>query len=253
MRIKIYGERNTGTNFLEDLVRANLESEIIPSNLPLSVKRVNRAARKLPFQNLDERIMDIFHMYAFKNRLGWKHKMLEPEGPTAGLNEKILFLLTIRDPYAWLSSMFKRPHNLCVQTENMTFAEFLRRPCVTHRRELVSFKEYSCPAEIWNLKAKAMMAFSENSKNMLFRHEDLVLKPEEEISRFSEMLDIPDNKSIEVREDSTKRDGRKRADIAKVILDREWLRKYSADDITYVNQWLDPDVVKFYGYEVTRS
>lgn len=91
-RIKIYGERNTGTKYLEWLINKNLGIE--------------------PDAGF---------------RLGWKHRLI-PEDP--GCFEKdspdTLFICMTKNPYSWLLSMHKRPlkHMMLRKTRFVDFLNY---------------------------------------------------------------------------------------------------------------------------------
>lgn len=89
--VKIYGERNTGTIYLEWLLKSNLEIKIDKSPV-----------------------------------LGWKHRLvpsladLEDE-----IREETLFICLVKNPYSWLLSMHKRPYHHEV-LKKFSFSDFLR-------------------------------------------------------------------------------------------------------------------------------
>lgn len=254
MKIKIYGERNTGTNFLEDLIRLNFDCEVVKSNLPGPIKSLLKGLRErksLHLDFLDEPIKDFFHTWVYARRYGWKHKLLEPSAGATIHEAGLRYLLTNRDPYAWLHSMYKRPHNLGVNTRDMSFAEFLSTPCHTVRREGVPFRKYSNPVEIWTIKSQAMQKFFDERSCQIITHEQMVLNPEEALAKFAQQTNLPMNDKLQVPQSSTKKDGRTKADIERVILDREWLAHYRTTDLAFVNQYLDVDTMSYFGYELS--
>ena len=90
-KIQIFGERNTGSNYLEKLVRINFpEIEI----------------------SWEE---------------GWKHwqdsELFDPNNNYIG-DSNTLFLLIVRNPYDWLRSMKNKPHHIENPSDN--FSEFIR-------------------------------------------------------------------------------------------------------------------------------
>lgn len=77
-KIKIYGERNSGTNYLEKLLEKNIK------NVTLISPR-------------------------FKDGLGWKHGY--PNLKLFDTLDDILFIFIIRDRDSWLKSMYKNPYH----------------------------------------------------------------------------------------------------------------------------------------------
>jgi hypothetical protein len=91
--IKIYGERNSGTNFLEKLLRRNL--------LHVNIEGGH-----------------------FTNRMGWKHSFLY-KNIVKKFKKKTLFIFLIRDLEPWLKSMYKNPYHI-IRRRNIK--EFIRKP-----------------------------------------------------------------------------------------------------------------------------
>lgn len=95
--IQIFGERNSGTNYLKEFLSKNLINKI-----------------------------DIGYKY------GWKHgfvnfKRLEKESL-----ENVLFLVITKNPYAWLLSMNKKPHH-APQLYFKPFSQFIREEWVCYK------------------------------------------------------------------------------------------------------------------------
>ncbi|NPA93438.1 MAG: hypothetical protein GXO56_07140, partial [Chloroflexi bacterium] len=69
--LKIYGERNTGTNYLSQLVALNLpQVRLLPGVVPRWLQLFFPRA---------EAPRDLYFQWTFKRNLGWKHAM----APTA--------------------------------------------------------------------------------------------------------------------------------------------------------------------------
>jgi hypothetical protein len=89
--IKVYGERNSGTIYLEWLMKNNLEVVIA----------------------------DTFD-------LGWKHRLAPEEDELSEkLKEEIIFICLVKNPYSWLLSMHTRPYQHEV-LKNLNFSDFIR-------------------------------------------------------------------------------------------------------------------------------
>lgn len=87
-RIQIYGERCSGTNFLEQLLVGNLRS------------------------------VPVCRDY------GWKHGFPSPGVETA---EDCLFLVVYRNPFDWLRSLHRRPFHAAPPLRRISFSDFIRR------------------------------------------------------------------------------------------------------------------------------
>ena len=88
--IKIYGEQNSGTIYLEWLLNKNLDTTLLDS-------------------------------YEF----GWKHRIAPSEDElTDKIKQEVLFLCLVKNPYSWLISMHKRPYHH-ESLRKLSFLDFL--------------------------------------------------------------------------------------------------------------------------------
>ncbi len=69
MRVKIYGERNTGTNYLSALLDKNLDAELLPGVVPSVVDIVQALVPER------EAIKTLYSSLTFARHLGWKHEL----------------------------------------------------------------------------------------------------------------------------------------------------------------------------------
>lgn len=89
--VKIYSERNSGSIYLEWLLR----------------------------KNLDIVISDTFD-------LGWKHRLAPSSDELSEkLKEEVIYICLVKNPYSWLLSMHKRPY-LHESLKSLSFADFVR-------------------------------------------------------------------------------------------------------------------------------
>jgi hypothetical protein len=88
-RIQIFGERCSGTNYLESLVKSNFND------------------------------IEITWDY------GWKDFF--PQNIDKNNHDDCLFLVIFRNPYDWLSSFHNNPHHVDKTLKNLTFSEFIRK------------------------------------------------------------------------------------------------------------------------------
>ncbi len=104
---KIFGERHSGTNFIEFLVKGNL---------------LNNGNETLEYDNW---------AYGHKHYPCWFELPLNFfHGPNRNYNfegsEHVLFLVIYRNPYAWLRGMQEGPFDSCLF--NIEFSQFIRTP-----------------------------------------------------------------------------------------------------------------------------
>jgi len=100
--VKIYGERNTGTIYLEWLMTNNFRVNI--SNTP---------------------------------EFGWKHRIapMKDELSEYAKNE-LIYLCLNKNPYSWLLSMHKRPYHH-EELRKLSFSSFLKYPYGDYRNPMV--------------------------------------------------------------------------------------------------------------------
>ena len=100
--IKIYGERNSGTIYLEWLVKKNLNTEIL--------------------ETYD---------------LGWKHRLAPTEDEISEKTKKdVLFLCLVKNPYSWLLSMHKRPY-FHESLRKLSFSDFIKYSYGDYRNPII--------------------------------------------------------------------------------------------------------------------
>ncbi len=90
-KIKIFAERNTGSIYLEWLLKNNLKVELA----------------------------DFY-------TLGWKHRVApSAEEISEELRKELIFLCLVKNPYSWLLSMHRRPYQH-EELAKLTFSQFIR-------------------------------------------------------------------------------------------------------------------------------
>ncbi len=100
--IKIYGERNSGTIYLEWLLKKNLKANI-----------------------------------AETYDLGWKHRIApSPEELNESIKKNVIFLCLVKNPYSWLLSLHMRPYQHdCLK--KLSFSDFLKYSYGDYRNPVI--------------------------------------------------------------------------------------------------------------------
>lgn len=241
-KIKIYGERNTGTTYLEQLLVRNLEVESLRGGLPPSIRRI--------FPN-SERVRDWYFRATRRHNLGWKHALV----PTANQLAKarpdstdLLFLTLTKNPYAWLVSLYRQPYH--AKREYASLAQFLQEPWETVGRENAR-SAFASPVEIWNHKNAAYLALGDYTNTVHCRYEDLLADPLAFLERLRCDHEIrPRRSPFENIHEATK--GRRRAktfeDYRAYYLGERWRRELDDECIELINERLDDEVTSRFGY-----
>lgn len=138
--VKILGERNSGTNFLENLLRENLPDLRLFDNIrtlptPESAAYPQGFFPRWERYAAEEALLDHYHITTLAEAGGWKHA-----APTDRLLKDFLIptgaavVILLRHPAAWLRSMHRNPfHTVCHVPGDIS--EFLRQPWLTMARD----------------------------------------------------------------------------------------------------------------------
>lgn len=156
--IKIFGERNTGTHALRELIETNSASRCAPSVAREVDDRVAGRLKRLKMLRWvgasDDKILgkreEVLDA-AFENvdaLHSWKHCATNFETLSPLENVTVLFL--VRHPASWLLSLFKNPYHLLPPPDG-TLAEFISQKRRTVARERLGEASLR-PLEIYNLK-----------------------------------------------------------------------------------------------------
>ena len=97
MIFKIYGERNSGTNFLTNLLKLNFEGITIYDNVHVNKREIYAWKHSVP-------------CYQFKNNLPY-----------------VVDFIIFRELNSWLISMFKNPYHLSYDAPEKNFERFITK------------------------------------------------------------------------------------------------------------------------------
>ena len=102
IKVKVFGERNSATVYLEWLLRNNLK-------------------------------IDLLDYYT----LGWKHRLAPKREEIEELgDESVHFLCLVKNPYSWLLSMHRKPYGQ-EKLSGLEFSQFLRFPYGDYKNPVV--------------------------------------------------------------------------------------------------------------------
>ncbi len=150
--IKIYGERNTNTNYLSKLIALNLVAKEVPGTVPSTIMEIQKL---LPG---NEFVRDVYFYFTYKKNLGWKHTLVLPQKELNKyqLVDSNLFFLTItKNPYSWLLSLYRNPYHQYFDNRQ-SFEFFLKSQWKSVKRDNTK-KVLRNPIELWNIKNKSYL------------------------------------------------------------------------------------------------
>lgn len=232
-RIQIFGERCSGTNFLEKLLKTNV-------------------------QNIDE---DYFY-YGWKHFPCWFDFPCPPELPkrnyTLENNQDCLFIIIFRDPYNWLRSLHSRPYHATHNLHHIPFAEFIRAKWTTKPLQM---KEYACVeinpktklpfANILQLRTARivnMLKIQDLVPNYyMINYETLSRNPQEVLEEISRLF------GIELEEAFRPVVAHLRGMGKKKVYKGSSYPEISAEDLQYINRNLNWALEKKIGYEKKQA
>lgn len=190
--VKIFGERNSGTNYVTKLVRKNSPVEILPNSSRLT--DVERATmEKLPREVrvvYREKILDLRHFQEIRQNFGWKHACIDFDELSASeLFSDTLFICVIRHPINWIKSMYKVPHHTFA-SKAASLDDFIAGVWLLTERDRCGAVLLESPLELWNFKVASYIRAAAQAENIaLVRHEDL-------LSNFECALDVLERHQI---------------------------------------------------------
>ncbi len=279
MIIKIYGERNTGTNYLESLIERNINF-----TKPKEGACIASSA-------------DSFVALSKMRRLGWKHRLVSARHlQEEGIQRESIFVITLtKNPYSWLLSLHKRPYapihkrknivsfdnngvpypytgcNVKIvklirkcgrwgwiflskfsqwcEYEKLTFSDFIRAKWHVQFNEGYG-KYFKNPVELWNVKNNAYLELSAHYHVLSLTYEDLLDSPENAVRKIFNNIGMVLEKFENVFDAAKKQDQsfKDHSFYRNYYLNECWKTQLSQKDIRWISSQLDPRVMRSYGY-----
>jgi len=194
VRVKVFGERNSGTNFVEQLIRENQVAEVI-KNIDDISDDIRALANDsglgwLSQQFLKESDWDRINDQAPSNRLGWKHRFVSRD-EIDSWDDQTRTVFVIRNPISWARSMHSRPYHALVNVPK-DFSDFIVRPWLCVRRENSPRRVFETPLQLWAAKNRQFIEVAQSTnKAIVVRQEDTLIDIQEVSERLSRFLEAP--------------------------------------------------------------
>lgn len=245
INIKIYGERNTGTNYLSRLLELNFECNLFRGSVPIML---DRFIRRLPFS---ESLRDKYFNLA-KSNLGWKHREIDSkllcDLKSTSLN--VNYITITKNPYSWLLSLYNRPYNYSNKSHNLSFIEFLQTEFKTFKRESVS-NSYLNPIDMWNIKNRSYIALNNTHKVQMITYESLILDPIMKLRELQLAFNLVTKESYPLNFLNSTKDNNKTYEFYLEYYSKEmWKEKLTTNSINLINQKLDYSVLEYFNYSL---
>lgn len=247
--VKVYGERNSGTIYLSELIRLNFVAKELRGFVPWPVSGLQFL---LPGR---EAVRDTFFSTTFGSNLGWKHMCVRPveQLQQYSISSRRLHFVTItKNPYSWLLSMHRRPYHQYYKTA-LSFEEFLTTPWQTTGRDGTE-QTIANPIELWNVKNKSYLPLDRAFPALNLRYEDVLCDPAEVMDRIASEFQLQRTSDVFRNfEQSTKDTSKDSSYYQDYYLNERWRDKLSKDAIEIINQHLDTELVRTFGYDILGS
>lgn len=244
--IKIYGERNTNTNYLSKLIKLNLSIQELPGVVPLTIMLMQII---LPGKEL---VRDIYFYFTYSNNLGWKHTRVKPVAALKNydvvVNNDLVFLSITKNPYSWLLSLYRRPYEQ-YYSDKLDFESFLQRPWKTNGRENAE-NLLKNPIELWNIKNSSYLQLSDlNGLNLTT--ESIFQDPKAIIDKISNHFSVKrlSDEFINYKR-STKEKNKDSSWYRDYYLNEKWQDEITNDAIAIINETVDKKLMSHFGYSV---
>lgn len=239
LKVKVFGERNTGTNYISKLVENNFDVRILSDGPPYKWEK------RFGLGSLS---MNTYTLLTRWRNMGWKHsvpKLTEQEVASS------FFICVTKNPYSWLLSLHKRPYHNRTAAD-LPFSEFIRSPWPLMRCDNIKAKSVM-PAEMWNIKNRAYLDLSKAAQMAIFlKYEDMLEEPEAFIKDFAlkSGQDLGGNIAL-LNHGAKSADRNKKFDDYKdYYLNEKWREKLTASDISYINEQLDSALMQEISYSI---
>jgi len=246
---KIYGERNTNTNYLGELIKLNLDIMEIPGVVPRKIMRIQAPP---PAKNL---LRDIYFGLTFYKNLGWKHSRVKSEEVLKKYSlvksNDVIFLTITKNPYSWLLSLYRRPYHQYFRVKP-SFETFLETPWETVNRDNLR-GPVTNPIELWNIKNRSYLNLH-SLKKINLTSENIFEDAKGVIDRISSEFSVNHlNDKFANFDESTKYEGKDSNYYRDFYLKEKWKENLSDEAIAIINRHLDRSLMEYFGYEFLQQ
>ena len=246
--IKIYGERNTGTSYLSQLIKKNIKCKILLSRIPFLLQKFQKL---IPKNN--EYFRDLYFDFD-KRCLGWKHTYINDEilDQINNYKEDLVIVTVTKNPYSWLISMFNRPYHFNYDNINTkSFEEFLNNKWRCVKREN-SPKDYiKNPIELWNMKNNSYLSLSDKTERQIIhiKYENILADYKKVIKKIVKTGGFPyEHKKTTNIIKSAKGDNKKFSDYKEYYLNESWKEKITKEQFDLINNHINQTLMEKFNY-----
>ncbi|MDG2277258.1 MAG: hypothetical protein P8L31_04810 [Pseudomonadales bacterium] len=239
MKIKLYGERHTSTNYLTQLIRLNCAAELFEGVVP----RAYRTLERLGISGLRDR----FFRNSFDQNLGWKHAALPSLEKLAPHLTATRIVTLTKNPYAWIVSMHRRPYHLA-GAAGLSIEEFVSRKWRMLERDNVAERALTI-TELWNRKNRTYLVPTE-AAILNLTSETVQLDPSASVRQIAAFANLNCATNFQDFSASTKKRQNLDANYYRHYYAEEvWRETLSEQAISTINSELDQTLAAHFGYQ----
>lgn len=237
-KIKLYGERNTGSRYLVQLLKKNFDAELLRYTVPNNILWYRREWTK-----------NLYFWLTYRNNLGWKHAYVRTDWMKPGWTEGVGFITVSKNPYSYLLSLYKRPYHV-KGDKPATFLEFLQREWQLQGRDNMDVDHLANPVVLWNEKNRSYQELKEKFPDRVYNmtYEGLLDDYRRELEAVRDKLDLRTVGTYANVTESTKEHAKSNDYYRDYYLNEAWRKDLKPEEIAFINEHLDPEVMAFLGY-----
>jgi len=238
--LKLYGERNSGTNYLSKLIDLNLDIPQLRGVVPGYVAMLQRV---IPGS---EWLCDLYFAMTGHHNLGWKHTCAKP--PISSASPSVHIVTITKNPYSWLLSMHRHPHH-SHGASRLDFETFLQTPWKTMGRDNCG-RCLASPTDLWNIKNRSYRQLRQaNALNITF--EELLLAPDQIIDAIGHHCAAARRSGAFINYHASTTEADKDFEYYRSYYQAEqWREQLTDQSISIINGALDRQLMESFGYEV---
>ena len=252
---KIYGERNSGTNYLSKLIEANFETILLlGGRMPRpAIVDLHHSITEFQRPGLSHNeLLDIEHKRTLLSEFGWKHCAPPIDViNNAPHKDLTLFIAIAKHPAFWARSLLKRPYNP-QGVKRVGFSEFIRHPWSMAERDNLGDAEAGNPIAMWAAKVARYMDLARVTDDFIkIRYEDLILDTGGHLDEIGRFLRKKHDEAYQNPHGAVKIDDEPRAiefyrrkyDLASLP------EQFEEADLAFIHEQVPAGVLEFFGYE----
>ena len=248
--LKVFGERNTGSNYLEHLCEANFVVSRLRGDSGVLWELGTRLVgdlepnRSIAFQ---QAIHDIEMQRMSRSDFGWKHSapcvrviLAQPHAV------QTVFLIVTKHPYSWARSLHRRPYSF--HSMPAVFSDFIRGDFPVSYSDCLRANAAVNPISMLRAKALSYAELLQSGLCVrLIRYEDFLDDGQRELDALSPFLIRRNDVYVDIEND-VKGSSRRREDYARDYALEEAGESLEPRDRDFIVEHLGEDVFELLGY-----